>query len=196
MSEGQFILNNITYSNSGNYTQNYYNYLGCDSTLQLTLTVQKNDKTVTKNGGIVSANMSGATYQWLDCNNNKQTISGANGQSYTPIVSGNYAVIVTKNNCTDTSDCFAVTSINVNAFIYNHFKVSPNPASLQAKITASNSQNIHSIRLLNALGQVVFETENIDSNVFVLSLEKLNSGIYILEINNGQQIERHRLVKE
>ena len=176
--------------------QNFYNYLGCDSTIQLTLTVQKNDKTVTKNGGIVTANMSGATYQWLDCNNGKQAIIGANGQTYTPTVSGNYAVIVTKNNCTDTSECMAVTSISVKAIIFNHFKVSPNPANLFAKITASNLQNIHSIRLLSSLGQVVFETENIESSTFFLNLEKLNSGIYILEINNGQQIEHHRLVKE
>ena len=47
-------------------------------------------------------------YQWLDCNNNFEPISGATAQNYTAIDNGNYAVVVNENGCIDTSACTAI----------------------------------------------------------------------------------------
>jgi len=75
---------------------------------------------VTLIGSTVYAIASGATYQWLNCNNGFAPIPSETNQSYSPAVSGNYAVIVTQNICSDTSDCIAVTicdSINTNVVL-------------------------------------------------------------------------------
>lgn len=61
-----------------------------------------------QNGSVLTANQTGATYQWLDCDNNYAVINSETNQSYTPAVTGNYAVEVNMNGCVDTSDCFLV----------------------------------------------------------------------------------------
>lgn len=62
----------------------------------------------TQNGPQLNANQTGVNYQWLDCDDNNAIVSGETNQSFTPAVTGNYAVEVTMNGCVDTSDCFLV----------------------------------------------------------------------------------------
>ena len=52
------------------------------------------------------ANIYGATYQWLDCNNSMNPIVGETNQIFVPTIDGNYAVEITQNNCSAISDCF------------------------------------------------------------------------------------------
>lgn len=81
---------------------------GCDSTVTINLSVLPAiDLAVTNVGTTLTSDQAGATYQWIDCDNNTQ-ISGETNQSYTPTVTGNYAVVVTMNNCSDTSACTLV----------------------------------------------------------------------------------------
>lgn len=96
----------------------YYDSLttiqGCDSTLVLELlfdtfnnsVFQSNDTLFTSQTG------TGTTYQWFNCNSNI-AINGANGQTFSPSQSGNYAVIVSNGLCSDTSNClfFSATGI-------------------------------------------------------------------------------------
>ena len=56
----------------------------------------------------LTADQNNATYQWIDCDNNNSPISGETNQSYTPTVTGNYAVEVTVNGCTSVSECVLV----------------------------------------------------------------------------------------
>lgn len=59
-------------------------------------------------GAQLTADLTGATYQWLDCDNNYYALIGATNQTYTPPATGNYAVEVTLNGCVDTSACMLV----------------------------------------------------------------------------------------
>jgi hypothetical protein len=83
---------------------------GCDSVISLDLTiVPLPDNSVSQNNATLQANANGATYQWLDCDNNYSPIAGAVSQFFTPsTTTGNYAVEVTANGCADTSNCFLV----------------------------------------------------------------------------------------
>ena len=78
----------------------------------------------------MTSNNAGANYQWLDCNNNNAIILSENGQSYTPISNGNYAVQLTENGCIDTSDCILINTIGI---IENNFEsrvsLYPNPTN-------------------------------------------------------------------
>jgi hypothetical protein len=69
------------------------------------------DTTITLSGGVFSASETGATYQWIFCNTGGLPINNANGQTYQPTFGGEYAVIINKNNCTDTSICLSLNSI-------------------------------------------------------------------------------------
>ncbi len=72
---------------------------------------------VTQNGAQLTVDQTGATYQWLDCDNNFAIINGETNQSYTPAVTGNYAVEVNMNGCVDTSACFLVDYTGIEELI-------------------------------------------------------------------------------
>ena len=56
----------------------------------------------------LNATQTGATYQWLDCDNDYASILDETDQFYTPSLTGNYAVEVQMNGCIDTSACLLV----------------------------------------------------------------------------------------
>jgi len=86
---------------------------GCGTaTASGTITVQGVDVSVTQSGSTLTAVQAGATYQWMSCPG-YQAISGATGQSFTPSVSGSYAVVVTVGSCQDTSQCYMVSASSV-----------------------------------------------------------------------------------
>lgn len=64
--------------------------------------------TVTQTGTQLMADQSGAVYQWLDCDNGNSAIAMETNQSFTPSITGNYAVEVDMNGCIITSNCYLV----------------------------------------------------------------------------------------
>jgi hypothetical protein len=115
-----------SWSNAANYFAGIYDDIGIwDRALnfcelselyngQLTI-----NNAVTQVGSLLTADQSGATYQWLDCDNNYAVINGETNQSYTPAITGNYAVEVTLNGCVDTSTCFLVDYTDIEELIQN-----------------------------------------------------------------------------
>jgi len=85
----------------------------CDSVVTLNLTIPQIDVSIADNGTTLNANQSGATYQWLDCDNSNAPIANATSQSFTPSITGNYAVEVTVNDCSDVSECYHVTVVSI-----------------------------------------------------------------------------------
>ena len=105
-------------NNSATYTAS--NAAGCDSLVTLDLTITPlPDNNVTQAGSLLTADQAGATYQWLDCDNNNQEINGEINQFYTPAVTGNYAIEVTLNGCVDTSACFLVDYTGIEELLQN-----------------------------------------------------------------------------
>jgi hypothetical protein len=104
---------NYTYTTSGIYLDTIPNANNCDSVITISLTLSAINKTVAVLGNVFTVADSTATYQWIDCANNNQPISGANSRSLT--VQGcvgqtfNYAVVLSKNGCVDTSACQLIT---------------------------------------------------------------------------------------
>ena len=80
----------------------------CDTIFVTTLDFENIDTAVIQNDATLNANLVGAEYQWLDCNNNLAVIPGATNQSFTPSITGEYAVSFMINGCSDTSACYLV----------------------------------------------------------------------------------------
>src|SRR6185436_13031654 len=113
-----YVFGSQTLTVSGVYYQHFPLAAGCDSVVELNLTVTAVDTSVSQNGSSLTSNLAGATYQWLDCNNGMAVIGGATSQTYSPPANGNYAVAVTANNCTDTSACHLVTGVGISENLY------------------------------------------------------------------------------
>ncbi|MEI8204074.1 MAG: T9SS type A sorting domain-containing protein [Bacteroidota bacterium] len=96
---------NAVATTSGTITVTANNSFGSSVAQTLYVTVNVVDVTVTQNASTLLANATGATYQWIDCNG-FVPLTGQTYQSFTAVNPGNYAVIVSKNGCVDTSNCF------------------------------------------------------------------------------------------
>jgi hypothetical protein len=105
-------VNGVIYTTSGTYTQTLINAVGCDSVLTINAIVTIINTSIMVNGNILSSNELNATYQWVKCNP-FTIITSAINQQYTVINNGDYAVIITHNGCTDTSNCIKLTNLSI-----------------------------------------------------------------------------------
>lgn len=83
---------------------------------------------VIQTGALLTAEMNGASYQWLDCDNNYAEIPGETNQSYTASVVGHYAVKITFSNLCetierDTSSCHLVQIADLSELTLNGAKL-------------------------------------------------------------------------
>jgi hypothetical protein len=146
-------INGTTYTESNNSaTYVLTNAAGCDSLVTLNLNITQIDANTSLLGETITANAAGATYQWIDCNNNSP-IAGQTNQTFTPTVSGNYAVIVGQNGCEETSDCVAVTIISVAEISADEIILFPNPSSGIFQIQSTES--IRNVRVYDAVGKEI-----------------------------------------
>jgi hypothetical protein len=154
---------------------------GCDSTVQLNLTIIEIDTSVTINNHTLISNMVDADYQWLDCEDNFELISGAVSQSFTPTKNGTYAVRITQNQCIDTSFSFVVTP---NETIQS-VKVYPNPTT-GTVIIDLNKLIRPSVRVFDSLGALIFEKNEINEWLFQFQLNG-SAGLYFVEVIYGEE---------
>ncbi|MGE0637613.1 MAG: T9SS type A sorting domain-containing protein [Bacteroidia bacterium] len=115
------------------------------------------DTAVVQTGNQLDAVLSGAAYQWVDCSNGYAAVDGAVSQSFTPQASGSYAVIVTQNNCSDTSSCYPVLITGMDEVSANHIVIIyPNPSSegRGLEIVANADENA-AIEVFDITGKLV-----------------------------------------
>jgi hypothetical protein len=120
---------------------------------------------------------------------------GENDQIYTPVVNGNYYVMVTDNNgCVTTSNVFNFMTVGVNEASNDpNFSYFPNPTN--GKITITFRKNIENGKILieNALGQKVFEDElnQIAGSTRMLDFSNYATGVYFVIIReNGMDYKQ------
>ena len=157
---------------------------GCDSVVSTDLTINTVDNGISNSTQTLTANAVAASYQWLDCDNNYAPIAGETNSSFTPIVTGNYAVAVTQNACSDTSVCELVSIVNV---IENAFEktplVYPNPTQgvLTVEMDVVYPEIYVAIRTLG--GQLVVKQEFTSAKILIVEIDAA-SGIYIMELQS------------
>jgi hypothetical protein len=147
--------------------------------------------TTTLNGIVITANQSGAAYQWLNCNTGNSPITSATNQSYTAAVNGNYAVLVTLNGCSDTSACVNVSAVGIAETPNNNLVlIYPNPAYVFL-IVSCNIQNTEhvKIKLVNSIGEITLEDycsiQPEGDFSARMDVSKLPSGLYSLLVLFG-----------
>jgi len=172
---------------------------GNSSFCNANVTVNPIDATVTVTEPIITANNSnaGATYQWVDCNNSNTPIATETNQSFTAIANGSYAVIVTENSCSVTSECTVISALG---FDTNNFestiRVYPNPTSKNFTVQLGQVYSKISISIKNVLGQTIhFKSYNAINNV---DFDLLGSaGMYFIEIiNERNETANFKILKE
>lgn len=183
-----------TYSTSGTYSNVLTRANGCDSLVITNLLIEPQIDISTFNSEFdISANANGATYQWFDCDSNSPII-GETGQSFVPSANGNYAVIVTINNCSDTSNCVNYLTTGLRTNNQNQqAKIYPIPGSTDIFIETNFSSG--SIKLLNTLGQELIVSQ-ITSQKEKMDIRSLAKGIYFVKIVSGNNQIIKKIIKD
>jgi uncharacterized delta-60 repeat protein len=155
------------------------------------------DESVFQNGSILTAAFSGATYQWIDCDNFNLAIAGETNQMYSALSNGNYAVIINNSGCIDTTLCYNVNSAGLTDEKFaNSIHLFPNPATEEITISYYKEFNNATIRLLNVTGMEALAMQNLYGSSIRLQIGDQSSGIYFLEIRDGANVARIKLVKQ
>jgi len=147
------------------------------------------DNTVTQTGNTLSATQTGATYQWLDCDDNDAEIVGATSKDFSPGISGNYKVEITVTDgvCTkvDTSECKSFTFLGLDDLNNYAFKVYPNPTRDILTLELNQISNKDFI-ITDGLGKVV-KRGIIFSQKQDIDVSALSKGVYVIKVGEGNQ---------
>jgi hypothetical protein len=179
-----------TLSEPGTYLEYYTDANGCDSIARLILYSTINDSVSVYTDSIM-AFQSNAVYQWLDCDNANSPIAGATSRGFSPQVSGNYAVTIDYNNCTDTSDCVNYIMAGINSVSINRLNITTNPVI--DNIFFNQSLQHANVILTNVEGKKVVELNDVSSNAIDAAM--ISAGTYVVTVKENERVSTFRIVK-
>ena len=192
---GSVTVGSSTYSATGTYVDTLTNGGGCDSVVTTVLTVAAPvDVSTSINGGTITAAASNATYQWLNCDSGITVISGATNQSFSPAIDGNYAVIVTVGNCSDTSSCAVVVGIADG--ISDQFTLYPNPTTGRVVIAFGTTLDAVQVEVFDLAGKRLLLKTEANAATTQLDFSNLVNGIYVVKLSTDAGQEVLRVVKQ
>ena len=191
------IIGNNTYFQPGIYNDLFTTINGCDSIITTNLNVlQEIIVIISQIGFDIKANPTGGSmpylYEW--------NTGEVNGQ-ITPLVDGDYWVIVTDSNeCISDTSLFKVEWIHtsVEDFNIDRLIIYPNPSKdvFNIKFTSSFNQDLE-IRIINSIGEIVYleNLKNYTGNYSkTISLEKYPKAMYFLEIKTNNLVINNKLI--
>ena len=179
-------------SASGIYVDTIRNASGCDSIVTMKVTIHTVNTKVKVADYSLTALSSSGTFQWLDCADYAQ-ITGQTGAEFEYQSTGSFAVEVSENKCTDTSECYNLTGLGLDNLVIHSLVIVPNPAAGSFSISSKHLIGEASIRIISAKGEVVWEEKSNGKAKQALNTN-LKVGVYVLEVLNGDNRLFERLM--
>ena len=171
---------------AGSYVNKFPTGGGCDSTVVLTLSVTEVDTSVSVQDRTLTANINGASYQWIDCGTGTP-VNGATQKSYTPDASGGtYKVEITAGSCVTHSGCFEIAPLGISDEKTGEgVRCYPNPVHdhLYVQLPAAWSDRPADLFLTDLSGRILqrHRYNGADGRV-TLRTDMLAPGIYFLRL--------------
>lgn len=167
-----------------------------NDTITHPLTVSGVETAVSVSGITITSAATNATWQWINCTTNT-AIAGATSASFTPSANGSYAVVVTQNGCSDTSECTAITTVGLDQLTAGDLMtVAPNPSKgvfMVYDLQATLSGEVMTVT--NILGETVYSAK-IDGTKTIIDLSSAKNGIYFVTVGSEFGKLVSRVVKE
>ncbi|MEM1359596.1 MAG: T9SS type A sorting domain-containing protein, partial [Bacteroidota bacterium] len=184
----------ITISEPGTYSV-LVNSAGCIDKDSVVVSADLINTEVVQAQNQLTAVLSGATYQWVGCPT-LDPIEGATEQSFTALESGEYAVIINSNGCTDTSACVQITVSNIREVSWDNYEIYPNPVvnTDQAQLQFDRTYEDITVRIYSMSGALIQThfAKNIDRLSFPF---RLAPGSYLIGIRADDQLGRSLLIR-
>jgi hypothetical protein len=179
--------NGVVYSASGQYIDTISPAQGCDTIMDLNLTVTLLDSSaqrIANNRLEANETDTAASFQWLNCNTNYSPIFGAKGKQFTFVQNGSYAVEVSLGNCVDTSACITVNNVGLPE-LSQRVALYPNPSREQITLTYPAGSLTH-YRLTDLQGRELAIGSLDPKGTQQLYLDFLQAGFYQITLSGGE----------
>ncbi|MEL4306531.1 Ig-like domain-containing protein [Joostella sp. CR20] len=190
---------NIANSQAGNYTITYTPTGDCSTAADFQITIAETlDTSFTVTDTSITANMNNATYQWINCANGGNPIPGATNQTFIPEESGTYALQVTLNGCSQTSNCIEFTVEDGSSIgdLYDRILVYPNPTEGNLNIYLGEHTAPLLVNIYDESGRLVHSKSGIKSEIYSF-IFNVARGTYIIDIlENGDRVKSYRVIKK
>jgi hypothetical protein len=170
---------------------------GCENSDTVDVSVVAYPDISVTNDGVNLTAEPGYSYQWVDCDSIYADIPGETNQSFTPTVSGNYAVVVDNSGCVDTSNCFLfpVSTIYVEGGSED-ISIYPNPSSGKFYFEFGNPYFAEQIVIFDATGRLIYLV-NVNNKTRVdIDISTNSAGVYFCKIEGNGSVQVHRLIIE
>ncbi len=155
------------------------------------------DTTVLVSGKTLTANETGAAYRWLDCENLYNPIGGATGRSFSPKISGKYAVEITKNSYVVKSGCHKMSfPTGIPSFSKDFStKVYPTLVKNVIHIETENEHSPFKVIIFDLQGRKIATYAPLypPSSRITLNVKR---GLYLLEVVFPSRTETFKIVKQ
>ncbi|MCB9195005.1 MAG: T9SS type A sorting domain-containing protein [Flavobacteriales bacterium] len=171
-----------TWTQSGMYKDTILNAAGCDSVMNINLTIVDPDEQVVQTGNVLQAAVNDS-YSWIDCSD-MTVINGANAQQFVANQDGSYAVIVNANGCADTSLCYQVvgTGISEAAMISDQVSIYPNPFRTELNMEFSQVYERVVVAIEDINGKQIGSYTYGYAERLVLPMD-VDAGIYLIKVS-------------
>lgn len=175
---------------SGNITVCGNSNFGTGPTVSFPVIVNTVPTGITVSGdSLIVADSTADSYQWIDCSNSLP-IGGAINQIFEPTLIGNYAVILTRGSCVDTSACSVINFSGTGSYDTEHISIYPNPSNGIVRINVGDLI-IEKLEVVNNLGQIMYQSL---SNLTELNLTTQPKGAYFIKIYSNNKVYTRKII--
>lgn len=183
----------ITYDEPGFYQDTLTTFFGCDSIVNVNIFgVNSPDLDITVDGNTLISQQSEGQFQWVDCTNDFEPIPGANASTFSPSVTGSYAVEITINNCVFMSECMNITIIGVDELLQNELLIYPNP--VDDYFVINSARTMSEITIEDMAGQLIYHEKGQFANSKLIAFDQFESGVYLISIATKDGIRQQSVI--
>lgn len=154
-------------------------------------TLCETDLSTTVSGTVITASESGATYQWVDCDNGDAPITGETNQSFTATSNGNYACMIDNGNCNAKTTCETINITFSNIDKKDNLKLTIYPNPTQNTLNIVSNDDIVNYEIISNLGNVVYTGTEAQ-----ISVAGFANGIYYLKLNTENSVSVKKFIKQ
>ena len=151
------------------------------------------DNRISATTSTITANQTGAAYQWFDCDM-QTAISGATNRNFNPLVNGNYAVEITSGTCMERSDCYPFSTLGIDNFVEGELSIYPNPVKNELHIDMDISTELK-VNIFDVSGKLVL-VETVQNQTNTIQLNDLSKGMYFMNVQSSEKSRTFKIVKE
>jgi hypothetical protein len=170
---------------------------GCSGNVVQLIEVQQSEKfNIAFNDPELVVDLSGAQYQWVDCDNKYESIPDETNQSFKVYNTGTYALIVTQGTCIDTSECLLVVLSQVDSpEEFGKVMIVPNPSNGAFSVFLEKNFEDAQMVIRDLLGRRVWDGIPV-GNPHRIDVRGMPGGLYLLEIIKEGRSQVLKLILE